>query len=105
MERQINEKIQSIMDKLMMRTNIPIDEAIIKPPSASETDLLYFAVDNISPPDRNSFIGIIRSLEHTLKQAPHVKQEVPLAWIKSRDEFLHKAESDKIVSLTLEEAT
>merc|ERR1712185_403453 len=77
---------------------------MIKPPSASETSLLYFAVDNISPPNRNSFMSIIRSLEDNLKNAPHVKQEVPLAWIKCRDEFLRKAENDKIVSLALKDA-
>merc|ERR1711871_477100 len=39
------------------------------------------------------------------ENAPHVQQQVSLAWIKCCDDFLSKAMDDNVVSLTLKEAS
>merc|ERR1711871_1115634 len=105
LESRINEKINSHIDAIKVKTKIDIDKAIIKPTS-SEHNAMYFAVDNIniSSENREAFTTIIRFMEQSLESAPHVLQKVPLAWIACCDDFLRKVMDDNIVSLTLEEA-
>ena len=103
LESEVNEKLKSLIESIKVKTKIDIDKAIIKPPS-SACNVIYFAVDNINSENRKAFNDIIRSMEHSLENAPHVQRKVPLAWIKCCDDFLRKAMDDKIVSLTLEEA-
>ena len=97
-EMEIDIRVKQLILKIEMRIKVRIRVT-------TSGDNCFFAVNNIKPSKRDVFTNIINSLERGFENAPHVQQQVSLAWIKCCDDFLSKAMDDNVVSLTLKEAS